>query len=236
MTSLLKLWLWVALLAPPPDEAREVASRVAELVEAGKLDAALRVIEEANARAPDPRYIYMRASLEEQLGHCNAAIALYRAFLRSEDLEPADVDGARRGLERCGATPEPVEEAAPSVPAPRPVSRTVPESPRVELPPPVSRDPWSLALATSGPVLAVVGAGLWGAAALDVRAARNADRQSAFQDLSRRSERLEIAGATLVSVGTVLIISGIARIVSVTRRRRLARERTMLEPTVSWRR
>lgn len=205
--------LATALLIAPAPDPRQVADEVASLLEAGKVNEALAAIEAANAAAPDPRYLFMRAALEEQLGRCSVAVPLYREFYAESD-DALDRAEAQSGLERCGADPEPEPVSEPES---EPVSE--PPAPRVEppeqatpTPPPRwQRDPWGWSLLGSGAAVAVAGGvvfSLGNAAADDTRAAT---LQSDHHTASARAQRLQPVGIALIAAGSALWVGGVLR-------------------------
>lgn len=214
---ILRLLLSASLAGPTPIEpsvdhsARAVAQDVADLVARGELDAALSRIEEANAANPDVRYLYMRASLEEQSGRCSVAVPLYQEFLAASE-DPDDRAGALAGLERCGAEAPP--ESAPTQqpeagPTPAPNTSASGPNERVR---PWTRDPVGLTLGGVGWVAIATGAGFWIRAGQDANEAERATRSSDYNRKVAHARTRERVGITLVAVGGVLLTAGIIRL------------------------
>lgn len=212
---MLRLLLATVLAIEPATDPRAVAQDVAALLDQGDADGARARIASATAANPDPRFVYMRAALEEHVGRCDRAIPLYRAFL--EDAEDAlDREEAEGGLARCGA-PKPGPE-----PTPTPTTRPTPP-PLADLPSPPARAPWQrdalgwtlVGLGTAG---SVTGGVLLGLADVAARRANDSTQQSAYQDSRSQVRPRRVAGAIVLSAGSALLVGGIVRFVVVHRR------------------
>ncbi|MCR9162532.1 MAG: hypothetical protein ACE37F_19155 [Nannocystaceae bacterium] len=204
---------------PLPPDPRSVAREVAALLEEGKINEAFAAIEAANAAAPDARYLFMRAALEEQLGRCSVAVPLYREFHAISDDEN-DRAEAQAGLERCGADPQPPsepdttkpDEPPPPVVEPRPVEAPEPEPRRWQ------RDRLGWALLGSGTAVTIGGGVVFGLGASAARDTRAATLQSAHADSTQRATRMQPAGIALVAVGAAIWVGGAVRMAVVSRR------------------
>ena len=182
------------------------------------------MLEDAYRQTSDANFIFMAASLYEQLGQCPQAIDQYRRFLA---LTPDETDRAEaeRGVRRCTPVSSP-EPAPPSVPEPdAPAPAATAPTPTVPTTPPDRplgpRYTPGIVLTSVGVVVAATGAGLWGQAARDANAARDASPRSEFLRYDRRATRLEVAGVTAVSVGAALVVAGAVTLaVTASKRRR----------------
>ncbi len=220
--SAITLLLIVATPASPAESlnARAVAERVASLVEEGRVDEALVVIEEAASTSSDPRFLYMRAALEEQLGRCGVASALYREFwVKTSELEDRRV--AEAGLRRCGETP-PVESAPPAKPEP--------PSPREPMDPPQppapvdggvrwTRDPLGLSLVGLGGAGALASGSMGLVSLVQARNSERADALSEYRARRAAVQRLQVAAGVCAGVSAALLIAGSIRLIVVSRRR-----------------
>jgi len=208
----------LALAAPetPPDP-RQVAKEVSALLEQGKVNEALATIEAASAADPDPRYLFMRAALEEQLGRCSVAVPLYREFRARAD-DPMDQAEAVAGLERCGAEPDPPPEPEPAEPPPPVPSTPPPPKPRpVE---PWQRDATGWVLLGSGAAVTVAGGVVLALGNAAARDTRSVSLQSEHRADSVRAKQLQPTGIALIAVGSAIWIGGAIRMAVVDRRNR----------------
>lgn len=217
---MLSLLLTTALALEPATDPRSVAQDVAALLDQGDTQGARARIESATAANPDPRFVYMRAALEEHIGRCDRAVPLYRSFLdKAED--PLDREEAEGGLERCGAE-VPAQEPSPA-PPPEPTVHP-PESQSVDRSSRPTKQSWQRD--ALGWTLVGVGAagGLGGGALLILadaaaRTANDSAQQSAYQDSQRQVRPRRVAGAVVLTAGSALLVGGIIRFVVVKRRK-----------------
>lgn len=205
---------------PEASSPREVAREVSELLEAGKVNEAFARIDAANEVDPDPRYLFMRASLEEQLGRCSVAVPLYREFYLQAEV-PMDREEARAGLTRCDADP-PAEPGPTPAPVPKPKIATVPSPEPVPRPPSKTwqRDPWGWALLGSGAAVTAAGGTLLALGRSAARETRTVELQTGHADARRRSARLQPAGIALIATGSALWVAGVVRMAVADRRHR----------------
>ncbi len=220
VVSVLSLVLALALApstAPSSDaDPRSVAKDVAAKLEAGDEAGARSRIEDAYAANPDPRFIYMKAALEERVGHCAEAIPLYQAFL-TEAEDPADRVEAEAGLQRCGAPVEPEPTPPPEPAAPPPVVERIPPEPTPQQPR-WTRDALGWSLTGLGLASSVAGGVLLALADRSARAANTATQQSLYDAERARVGPLRLGGAVALSAGGALIVGGIVRFIVVHRR------------------
>lgn len=216
--------LVLVLAGPPspagPSDARAVAERVAALVEDGRVGEALAVIEEAASTSADPRFLYMRAALEEQLGRCGVASALYREFWTKAS-EAEDRLVAEAGLRRCGETP-PLE--TPPAPAPEPAPPSALQPPNPAPPPSVderrrwTHDPVGLSLVAGAGAGALASGALALAALAEARDSQRADVQSEYRARRASTQRLEDAAVVTAGISAALLVAGTVRLIVVSRR------------------
>ncbi len=213
-----------AAVEPEPDDVyvRDVVSRAAGHVEAGRYDEALAVLDEAERTRPYSVFIYVRATIEERRGDCERAAALYREFLEHE-VPDADARDARDGEARCReALGLPASDAPPD--APTPTTDETFEEP----PPPWHTDPLGGVLVVAGVAGVGVGAGLYVQSRVDERAASTATSLQLYDDRSRRAVRLNAAGIATLAIGSALLAGGIVRYALIATR---GRRRIALTPT-----
>lgn len=202
---------------PPPAQVRAVAGDVASLVQQGRFDEAIDVLDRAESSGSSSVYVYMRAVVEERRGDCDRAVKLYREYL-SLDVPPQDAAEAERGLERCGAP-----TAAPE-PEPEPEAATV--APVDEGPPARADDrPRRWYADPAGGVVTITGvAGIGVGAALLVQGqaqqheARSTSSLETFENAKRSAQRFHAAGIATTAVGAALLVGGVIRYVVVARR------------------
>ncbi|MCH9684438.1 MAG: hypothetical protein K0V04_23590 [Deltaproteobacteria bacterium] len=195
------------------------AQRTEDAFEAGQYDIAAAAAAEAYEAHGDPVYLYMQAQSERLGDHCQQAIAHYEQFLRIVP-EGAAAQASRENIAECeqrlaSASP-PVEEATPTQEA-RPSTEipAEPASPRT----PVDRrqdrrwyrDPWGGALVGAGVVALGVGAGLFGQARADERAADRATEVVSYGERIDRAYTLSRIGVPVMITGGVLVAAGVVR-------------------------
>jgi hypothetical protein len=235
------VWLGLtgALAAPgtesrPAEPPEEVLAEAKALWQAGDDAAVARLFERAYASDPRPEYLYGWARAEAALGHCDRAVSLLRRFLATEPL-PAQVKAAERDIEACGESivappyasasdetqPQPVE---PTVPAPMPAQATPEHSlvHRMDDYRPISlrQDRVALGLVVSGVTVSVGGLAMLAAGLVLQRRPAGTATEDDFVQKIRGGRTLAATGVLLGSVGTGLIVAGIAELVI---RRRKAR-------------
>jgi hypothetical protein len=200
------------VLAPAAARDPDVVAGEAAYRE-GRWDDASVAFDAAWRRSGDPTFLYTRAQVERRAGRCDKAIELFEQFLGTSPAAEAEA-AARRYLEECRASlPPPDPVAADPVPAPVPPVGDEP-------PPPVaparptrrwSRDPLAPVLVSIGGAAMVGGAALLGIAATRFSGARDEPDDRRYADRVAGARRLEIAGATILPIGTALVIGGIVR-------------------------
>jgi hypothetical protein len=211
------LLLVVLLLvgAPAPGDA---ARRAEAAFAAGDYDAAAEAAAEAYAAQSDPIYLYVRAQAERFGGRCALAIAHYREFIEAVPGGDA-ADAARDNITECEAV---LAEAqpAPALIAPLAAADSaapVETEPHVDAPgedgraPHWARDPLGGALVGAGVAVLGVGAGLYGRARADERAAMEATDVVTYGDRIDRAYTLSRVGPALMITGGALMVGGVVR-------------------------
>jgi hypothetical protein len=209
-------------LAPAPARDPDVVAGEAAYREERWDDASV-AFDAAWRRTGDPIFLYTRAQVERRAGRCEVAIELYEQFLATKP--PAEAGAAAQGyLDGCRAsqpapTPDPTEP-----PASEPTTSTIDT-----LPPPSatqrpwSRDPTAAVLIAAGGAAMIAGAALIGVAHRDVDHAGEAPDDRSYGDRITRARRFEIAGATVLPIGALLVAGAAIRWALLARRQRAAR-------------
>jgi hypothetical protein len=156
----------------------------------------------------DPIFLYTRAQAERRAGRCKLAIELYTQFLATKPPEKAE-QAALRYRDECRAL-------LPPEPAPAPAPRTTPAADTIDEPVrsparPWWRDPAGGVLVGTGAAGIVTGAVLVGLAHRDLDRAPGASDDRSYGDRIDRAHRLEIAGGTVLAVGSALLVGGVVR-------------------------
>jgi hypothetical protein len=201
------LVLALALAAPqnPNVEAGEAAYRD------GRWDDASVAFAAAYDDTNDPIFLYTRAQAERRAGRCRVAIELYTQFLATHPPEKSE-QAASQYRDECRALVPPEPTTAPA-PAARPVDTTddTIEAPVRAPVRPWWRDPTGGALVGVGAAGIVTGAVLVGLAHRDLDRAPTAGDDRSYGDRIDRAHRLEIAGGTVLAVGSALVVGGVVR-------------------------
>src|SRR4051794_6635491 len=99
-------------------EGQATFDRGAALAAERKYDEAAQAFAAAYELDHRKETLFAWAQVERLRGNCAAAVPLYRRFLTSADLTPAQSDAAALSIRRCEAEPEPRPEPPPRPPAP----------------------------------------------------------------------------------------------------------------------
>jgi hypothetical protein len=157
----------------------------------------------------EPIYLYTRAQAERRAGRCKLAIDLYTRFLATNPPEKS-AQAATRYRDECRALLPPEPEPAPA-PAPAPVVDAADDPPDAPAAKHWARDPAGAVLVATGAAGIVTGSVLLGLAYRDVDDASTASDDLGYSDRVERAHRFEIAGGTVLAVGSALLIGGVAR-------------------------
>lgn len=202
----------VVLALAPPSAADDAAQRI----RAGDYAGAAAAFERGYAETGDPALLFGEAQALRRAGDCRAAIAVFERFIAT-DPPRADVDAASDAIAACRGILGPVV-APPLDPTPPREPPTPPPEPTT---PPWSADRAGAVLLGVGAVLAVVGAGLFGASytRLDARPSSEAD----FERRRGTVRPMWGSGLGLLAAGGALAVGGAIRWGVVARGRTRAR-------------
>ena len=231
--------LLLALLGPAEDAEYDGHLQRAEAAfSEGQFDDAAEALKAAYELSPQDDVLFNWANAERLAGRCDRAVELYDRYLGAAAEDVAQGDAVSKEYvavaEQRRAECEEAIDAEPT-PAAEPQRTPVqdPEPiPTVDRPPPPATQPdrapaspwwrdrigWSL----TGVGLAVAGAGggLLGAAFSREPDPNGGGLHADYIDSVDSASRLEIAGWSLLAVGSAAIISGVVRFAVVSRRRR----------------
>lgn len=201
-------------LALAPDVAREQSAEAAkeralDLWEEGRYDEARDEIIHAYELAPQRRYLYARARIEQADGHCDVANEYYRKYL-AEDPPPAAVKATQRAIADC-------ERVLAGSTSSTPTNRDAPTAEPVR---PWWRDPVAIGLVGSGAGVLAIGLGFFGRALVDDRKARRTDEHEEFDRRVREAKVFSPIGIAGISLGAALVVGGVVRWMIVRRRGR----------------
>jgi hypothetical protein len=215
----IRVAILIAALGAPAETVESAAKTAFELAEAGKLDEARQLLDDAHARTGAPPLLFVRGTLEQSAGDCDAAVDFYRRYLATDPAE-TDAQAARDGIKQCGGQ---------AVPAPPPPSSMLAPTPAfappttTDAPPPAKRnDRIAIGLLGSGAAATVAGGTLLG---VGLGVASMADRSRTEADFGNRLDRgraLTIAGGVVLPIGTALLIAGAVRLAKHRNQRREA--------------
>ncbi len=203
---MLALVLVLAFAAPATRDPDVVAGEAA--YREGRWDDASVAFDAAWRRTGNPTFLYTRAQVERRAGRCPVAIELYEQFLGTSPGAQAAA-AAERNLDACKASLPATEPEPPPDPVP-------PAETPTDLPPPTTprswrSDPVAPVLVALGGAALVTGGALVGVAYRNVDRADDAPDDRGYADRLAGARRLEIAGATLMPIGTALVVGGIIR-------------------------
>jgi tetratricopeptide (TPR) repeat protein len=201
-----------ARAAPPGDDAA-AAQRLLDAglrsYAVGQYGDAVRAFREGYRLDPRPDFLYALGQAHRMSGDYEAAIAAYRAFLRTDPPERSAA-GARQNLERCQAQLAAARAVAPPPPPP-PLTVSAPHRPW-------HRDPAGAVLGALGLAACGAGGALWGVGEAGVESANAATRYDQFL-AGQTADRERAAGIVSVAVGGALLIAAVARYAWVARHR-----------------
>ncbi len=199
--------LVLALALAPAKNPNVVAGEAA--YKDGRWDDASVAFAAAFDDTGEPIYLYTRAQAERRAGRCAVAIELYTQFLATNPPEKS-AQVATRYRDECRALLPP-EPAPTPAPAPAPVVDTPSDDPPAPPSKHWSRDPAGAVLVATGAAGIVTGSVLLGLAYRDVGDASTASDDLGYSDRVERAHRFEIAGGTVLAVGSALLVGGVAR-------------------------
>ncbi len=212
--------------APSQETIAETADAVAQLLQRGEHEDAMRLLERVDPAAEQSALVYMRGVVEEDRGNCPAAIEHYEHYVEMDVLD-VDASAALRRRDRCARLLEaarvhtvpppavpPGGEAVPSPDDTEPTSSTEPGPPRYA-------DPLAISLTALGALGFGVGVGFFAQGRADEVAARQAFDLETYEERGRRAEARQRTGVALMAAAGGVVAFGVIRFVwiSVARKR-----------------
>jgi tetratricopeptide (TPR) repeat protein len=200
----------VAAAASPADELLERGLRSYAV---GRYDDAIASFQRGYELAPRADFLYALGQAQRMKGDCRAAVASYRAYLRTSPPERAALP-ARQNLERCeqelANAPPPTPATIEPQPATPPTAATAPAPPRRR-----ARDDRAAALfAGFGGAALVAGGVLWGVGEAGARSLADAATYDQFAAHGHDADAFtaeRTAGIVAVAVGGALVTVAVAR-------------------------
>jgi len=199
--------------------AGELLERGLRSYAVGRYDEAIAAFQRGYELEARPDLLYALGQAQRMKGDCRAAVASYRAYLRTSPPERSAAP-ARQNLERCERelasapppTPPPAPEPQPAVvPAPSPPPVVVAPAPARRR---VRDDRAAAVLAGVGGAAVVAGAVLWGVGEAGARSLADAttyDQYAAHGADADAFGRERIAGIVTLGVGGALVVVAVAR-------------------------
>ena len=181
----------------------------------GRYDEAIAAFQRGYELEPRPDFLYALGQAQRMKGDCHAAVASYRAYLRTSPPERSAAP-ARQNLERCehelANAPPPTSPpvAAPVEPATPPPPTIVVVTPK----PRVRDDRPAAVLAGVGGAALVSGAVLWGVGEAGARSLADASTYDQFAAHGHEAATFSgerIGGIVAVAVGGALVTVAVAR-------------------------
>jgi hypothetical protein len=189
------------------EPARAHFDRGAALAAERKYEEAARSFQAAYELGQRKEALFAWAQVERLRGNCVTAIPLYRKFLASAELTPAQIEAAELSIHRCEAEPEAKPEPPPP-PAPAPIPAVAPAPPVVVTVPAPARSHRSV-VATG--VMLGAAVACTGASATFFLLSRNDERQASsaeiwqdYYDAARRARDRQRLAAGLFGAGVLL--------------------------------
>jgi tetratricopeptide (TPR) repeat protein len=201
----------VAAAASPADELLERGLRSYAV---GRYDDAIASFQRGYELAPRADFLYALGQAQRMNGDCRAAVASYRAYLRTSPPERAALP-ARQNLERCEAELANAPPPTPAIIEPQPA--TPPTAAATPAPPPRRRardDRAAALLAGFGGAALVAGGALWGVGEAGARSLANAATYDQFAAHGHDADAFaaeRTAGIVAVAVGGALVTVAVAR-------------------------
>ena len=215
-TLALLVTLALARAAVAAPAAAELLERGLRSYAVGRYDEAIAAFQRGYELEPRADFLYALGQAERMKGDCRAAVASYRAYLRTSPPERAAAP-ARQNLERCerelaSAPPSPPLPAVEPQPATPPSVAAVPA---IATPRRRARDNRAAAiLAGVGGAALVAGGALWGVGEAGARSLADATTYDQFAAHGHDAGAFaaeRTAGIVAVAVGGALVTVAIAR-------------------------
>lgn len=220
--ALATLLVAAVALAAPADELLERGLRSYAV---GRYDEAIAAFQRGYELAPRADFLYALGQAQRMKGDCRAAVASYRAYLRTSPPERSAAP-ARQNLDRCER--ELANAPPPVVAAPPPASLPATDAPPPAVAPPAPpRRRWqddraAPLLAALGGAALVAGGTLVGVGEAGARSLADATRYDQFAAHAGDAdayERERLAGFVTLAVGGTLVVAAVARWAFVARHR-----------------
>jgi tetratricopeptide (TPR) repeat protein len=221
--ALATLLLAVAAFASPADDLLERGLRSYAV---GRYDEAIASFQRGYELQPRADFLYALGQAQRMKGDCRAAVASYRAYLRTSPPERSAAP-ARQNLERCErelANAPPPSPPAPVV-APEPATAPIAAPPPAVVEKPRRRwqdDRAAPILAALGGAALVAGGALVGVGEAGARTLADATRYDQFAAHAGEADTFDherIAGFVTLAVGGTLVVAAVARWAWVARHR-----------------
>jgi tetratricopeptide (TPR) repeat protein len=210
VVALLLLLVARVAVAAPGDELLQRGLRSYAV---GRYDEAIDAFQRGYELSARADFLYALGQAQRMKGDCRAAIASYRAYLRTAPSERAAVP-ARQNIDRCEHE---LANAPPPTPPPAPVEPATPPAPTIVVvtPKPRVRDDRAAAiLAGLGGAALVSGAVLWGVGESGARSLADATTYDQFAAHGHEAATFDgerIGGIVAVAVGGALVTVAVAR-------------------------
>lgn len=193
--------------------AQELLERGLRSYAVGHYDEAIASFQRGYELEPRADFLYALGQAQRMKGDCRAAVASYRAYLRTSPPERSAAP-ARQNLDRCER--ELANAPPPVAPAPPPAVVDRPTPPPPPLPPPrrVRDDRAAAVLAGIGGAALVTGAVLWGVGESGARSLADAatyDQYAAHGADAAVYDRERLAGIITLAVGGAAVVVAVAR-------------------------
>ncbi len=202
-------------------QAQVLLDEGVEFFYAEDFDAAAKAFADAYAIEPAAFLLYSWAQAERYAQRCDKAIRLFERFLATTP-PSEEAAKARKAIVECGGIP-PSEAPTPPPARVEPPPEAPPASPPRVVPPPRVAPNVGLIVGLSvtgvGALTGAAGAILLSNGTRLRDTAPDATTQQAYVDQLERSDRRQVRGLALVSIGAAMLIGGVVTAIVTSRRR-----------------